>query len=200
MNQTFAATSAVVYFDQAVGKFSCKLDGKHLGSSKHFDYFEYHYRRNDIVSLCALNIDEFVYLNDDGSVKEVKATKRKPVMTAAKMHASEPITPNIPQNSFLNILYPTIPQSVACAEDFGQRQRGRPRKQLDNVLPANVRRNVLSDDEPTITPLDVSTRRMIKIEYNRMVEFNDISINEAIEALMTKHKATRSQVYNAAMG
>jgi hypothetical protein len=200
MNQTFAATSAVVYFDQAVGKFSCKLNGKHLGSSKHFDYFEYHYHRNDITSLCALIIDEFVYLNEDGSVKEVKPTKHKPVMTADKMQASELINPVIPQNSFLNILYPTIPQSVTSAENPGQRQRGRPRKQLDNVLPANVRRNVISDDEPTITPLGINTRRMIKIEYNRMVEFNNISINEAIETLMTKYKATRSQVYNAAMG
>lgn len=197
MTQSFAATSAVVYFDQDVNKFSCKLDGKHLGSSKHFDYFEYHYRRNDIASLCALTIEEFVYLNDDETIKEVKPTKRKPMLP--QMQSADPIKVDRSNqaNSFLNILFPSTNQMVACADVFDQkRQRGRPRKQQDEV-PAGVHRNTLSDDEPTDTPIDVTTRRAIKIDYNRMVEFNDYSIAEAITELMIKYKASRSQIYNA---
>ena len=70
------ATVATVTRDIANNKFVCTVNGTSIGASKHEDYFEYHYRRGDIARLNNLQIDQFAYMNEDGSVKEIKEAKR----------------------------------------------------------------------------------------------------------------------------
>jgi hypothetical protein len=82
-----SATIATVTRDASNNKFICTINGQSIGASKHEDYFEYHYKRGDIARLNSFIIDQFAYMNDDGTVKATKdavkaAPKNKPAETA----------------------------------------------------------------------------------------------------------------------
>jgi hypothetical protein len=82
-----STTIATVTRDASNNKFVCTINGQSIGTSKYEDYFEYHYKRGDIARLNSLNIDQFAYLNDDGTVKVTKdavkaAPKDKPAEAA----------------------------------------------------------------------------------------------------------------------
>lgn len=83
--QSTAPVRAVVIPDD--GMFACIIDNARIGTSKHKDYFEYHFRRGDIKALAQHKIGEFVYMGADGSVESVvdatKAKKRGGARTAA---------------------------------------------------------------------------------------------------------------------
>ena len=56
-------------------KFSCVCDGEVIGTSKHKDYWEYHYARGDLKAAQTHNIGKFVRLLADGSIECVASAK-----------------------------------------------------------------------------------------------------------------------------
>ena len=82
-----STTIATVTRDASNNKFVCTINGQSIGTYKYEDYFEYHYKRGDIARLNNLSIDQFAYMNDDGTVKATKdavkaAPKDKPAEAA----------------------------------------------------------------------------------------------------------------------
>lgn len=71
--QQIAAPGSTAFIAKNGDVYSCVVDGKQVGRSKHQDYFTYHYGRHDIKSLAALTISQFVYLNDAGDITYVVA-------------------------------------------------------------------------------------------------------------------------------
>jgi hypothetical protein len=61
---------------ERAGNFICTVDGTVIGSSRYRDYFEFHYRRADIVKLMAHGIDQFAYMAEDGTVEKLVEAKR----------------------------------------------------------------------------------------------------------------------------
>lgn len=55
------------------GKFVCVYDGKVIGSSKHKDYWEYHWARGDLRSAQQYRISKFVRVTDAGAVESVSS-------------------------------------------------------------------------------------------------------------------------------
>jgi hypothetical protein len=53
------------------GKFSCVVAGKVIGTSKHPDYFEYHYRLQDVKKVCINGLTKFVRVDDQGQVQSI---------------------------------------------------------------------------------------------------------------------------------
>lgn len=54
-------------------KFVCVYDGKIVGSSKHKDYWEYHWARGDLRSSQQYRISKFVRITEAGSVESVSS-------------------------------------------------------------------------------------------------------------------------------
>jgi hypothetical protein len=73
---TTAAVQAFVTKNAETGKYVCTVEGKEIGSSVYNDYFEFHYRKGDKARLNALTISTFVYVEEDGTKKEVQAFKK----------------------------------------------------------------------------------------------------------------------------
>lgn len=67
--------------------FTCVVDGVTVGTSKHRDYFEFHKRRGDIVSLNKLNIGKFVYVDAADQVVETKKIEGVPAPRASVQRA-----------------------------------------------------------------------------------------------------------------
>lgn len=59
----------------SAGKFSCVYDGKVLGTSKHKDYWEYHYARGDLRCAQGRAISKFVRVTDAGIVESVASAQ-----------------------------------------------------------------------------------------------------------------------------
>ena len=57
------------------GKFSCVVAGKVIGTSKHPDYFEYHYRLQDVKKVCIDGLTKFVRVDDQGQVQSILLTE-----------------------------------------------------------------------------------------------------------------------------
>lgn len=77
--QTAAAVNAAAlnaFVMKSGDKFTCIVDGKQVGRSKHQDYFNFHYRRADIKALAALKLEKFVYLDDKGGIAFVVSTDK----------------------------------------------------------------------------------------------------------------------------
>lgn len=53
----------------AAEKFSCVLNGKVIGTSKHKDYWEYHYARGDLKNAQSYGIGKFVRVTTAGAVE-----------------------------------------------------------------------------------------------------------------------------------
>lgn len=49
-------------------KYTCLFNGKVLGTSKHKDYWEYHYAKGDLKSIKESSVKKFVRLNDSGDI------------------------------------------------------------------------------------------------------------------------------------
>ncbi len=52
-------------------KFVCVIAGKVIGTSKHPDYFEYHYRLRNLKSVCAAEMTKFVRIDDKGQIVSI---------------------------------------------------------------------------------------------------------------------------------
>lgn len=57
------------------GKFSCVFNGKVIGTSKHKDYWEYHYARGDLKSAQDCPIGKFVRVTSVGAVECVASAQ-----------------------------------------------------------------------------------------------------------------------------
>lgn len=57
------------------GKFSCVVAGKVIGTSKHPDYFEYHYRLQDVKKVCIDGLTKFVRVDAQGQVQGILLTE-----------------------------------------------------------------------------------------------------------------------------
>jgi hypothetical protein len=53
------------------GKYSCVVAGKVIGTSKHKDYWEYHYRLGDLRSLRGASLSKFVRVDERHEVESV---------------------------------------------------------------------------------------------------------------------------------
>lgn len=56
-------------------KFSCVYNGKVIGTSKHKDYWEYHYARGDLRSAQGCAIGMFVRVSETGAVESVASAQ-----------------------------------------------------------------------------------------------------------------------------
>lgn len=68
------------------GKFVCVIAGKVIGTSKHPDYFEYHYRLRNLKSVCAAELTKFVRIDDKGQIVSTllaEALRSKDIKVAA---------------------------------------------------------------------------------------------------------------------
>lgn len=60
----------------ADGKFACVLNEKLIGTSKHQDYWEYHYARGDLRNAADFKIGKFVRVSSTGAVDAVYAAAK----------------------------------------------------------------------------------------------------------------------------
>jgi hypothetical protein len=195
---TFAPTAAIVQPEASTGKYVCFYNGQNLGSSKHFDYFEFHYKRNDLANLCALEITEFVYLNPDSTVKCIKPIVKKIIAAAPEM----PLPDINPAEAFslLNVVRQATCAPSARAGINRRPTRGRPPKQPEVILPAHIKGNTLSDEEPQQRRhLTTALKQHIKKQYTKLTELQGFGLNEAIRILAEAYDVARNDVYAAVM-
>jgi hypothetical protein len=69
---TTQPSGKIAIVKQQADKFTCVVDGITIGTSKHKDYFEFHKRRGDIVSLKNIDIGKFVYVDEADQILETK--------------------------------------------------------------------------------------------------------------------------------
>lgn len=70
-------------------RFTCVADKNVIGVSRYPDYFEYHYRRDDIRALKGLEIGKFVHLTETGKVSHIVETDKTKSDTSLVKQATQ---------------------------------------------------------------------------------------------------------------
>lgn len=193
-------------------KYVCVVGETVIGSSKHFDYFEHHYKLRDLHSVAAFQLTKFVHVAEAGEVISVlsadnllKFGRRKAALPADSLSVDE----QDEVLTALNTLKPKVESPLLALLgningglpdlEHVKLPRGRPKKEPEvptGQIEPNLFRHVLPDHIVPIKGLPITPvfrARMIR-EHKLALE-EGISVQRSIEELARKYRLKYEQAY-----
>ena len=101
------AVEATITFNPTINKYECEINGKQIGTSVHYDYFEFHYRRGDNAQLNKVTVSQFVHIELDGNKKIVQAVRKVPRKVGVTVQKVIIAPPEVVQATVVEAVSPT---------------------------------------------------------------------------------------------